>query len=137
MDRIAFNIIFRPSMDKTGLTCLHLACQECHFEVAQLLIKKGTDVKVANEDKETPLHLASYKGHFRMTQLLIEKGADVAGAGEYGKTPLHLASQQGHFEVSRLLIEKGKTHLLQLETNMDGRRCIWPMRKATTEQLNC
>ena len=101
-----------------GMTPLGFAARYDHWEIAELLIDNGADVRLAVpmlEGMWTPLHVAAWKGHNEVAELLIAKGADVNAKGRDGWTPLHEAAKrqmytssgQGHKEIAELLIAKG------------------------------
>jgi ankyrin repeat protein len=96
----------RQSFDRES-TPLHLASQEGHVKVAQVLVEHGADTAAHNTYGEVPLHVGSEGGHVDVARLLVERGADVAAQSRHGATPLHLASKEGHMDVARLLVEHG------------------------------
>jgi ankyrin repeat protein len=58
--------------------------------VEYLVEEKSADVKVANNNGDTPLHRAAYYGELDVVKYLVEeKGADVKAADKDGDTPLH------------------------------------------------
>ncbi len=73
--------------DDSGYTLLQTAItKKCNVEIVKILVENGADVKVKNNDGDTPLYGSWDLGVFR---LLIEKGADVNAKGFNGRTPLH------------------------------------------------
>ena len=57
------------------MTSLHWAIANGHTEVVNLLIEKGADIHVKDNDGDTPLHWASRDGLTEVVNLLKEKGA--------------------------------------------------------------
>lgn len=55
-----------------GLVPLHNACSYGHYEVAELLVKHGAVVNVADLWKFTPLHEAAAKGKYEICKLLLQ-----------------------------------------------------------------
>lgn len=47
--------------------------------MVRLLLEKGADVAVANNNGWTPLKSAANEGHLDVAQLLLEKGANING----------------------------------------------------------
>ena len=47
-----------------------------HTEIVKLLLDKGADPNIQNEDGETALMKASEEGHTEIVKLLLAKGAD-------------------------------------------------------------
>lgn len=72
---------------------LHNACSYGHYEVAELLVKHGAVVNVADLWKYTPLHEASAKGKYEICKLLLRHGADPSRKNKDGKTPLDLVKE--------------------------------------------
>ena len=108
------------------LAGLHLAGQNGHSHIVQLLLEAGTDVNIADDDYDeddvddiyghdyeyyynsrTALHLAAENGHYNVVKLLLEAGANKNAAVRGGSTALHLAALMGHPEVVELLLEAG------------------------------
>jgi ankyrin repeat protein len=51
------------------------ALENCHNELAQLLLDRGADPNYANSSKDTPLGYAAKRGDIQMMQQLFNKGA--------------------------------------------------------------
>lgn len=51
---------------------MHNACSYGHYEVAELLVKHGAVVNVADLWKFTPLHEAAAKGKYEICKLLLQ-----------------------------------------------------------------
>jgi ankyrin repeat protein len=85
--------------------------------IAQLLLERGADVSMSNDDNQTPLHLTSYFGKVEVVLVLLNAGANASATNAQGQTPLHLAlqcpyqgadySQGDGVGVARLLLEHG------------------------------
>lgn len=64
---------FTPVTHPTsGLVPLHNACSYGHYEVAELLVRHGASVNVADLWKFTPLHEAAAKGKYEICKLLLK-----------------------------------------------------------------
>ncbi len=72
-------------------TPLHEAAAQGHKEVAELLIAKGADVNVKDDDGSTPLHKAAGLGRKEIVELLIAEDADLNAKTYSGQTPLDRA----------------------------------------------
>ena len=82
-----------------GMTPLHWAVYGNNFDVAQLLVKGGANVKaVTRLDSSTPLLMAATNGNLQIMDLLIKAGADVNVASSLGTTPLMQAAASGNVE---------------------------------------
>ena len=61
------------SEDNDGMTPLHIACQNGHTKVAEILLANGTDVEHKNAHGCTPLNLATRGSHRETARLLLSK----------------------------------------------------------------
>src|SRR6266850_376569 len=110
------------------LTPLHLALQQGHLEVAQILVEHDADAAAQTKDGRSPVHLVSHEGHVELARLmLIKQGAIVETQTKDGETPLHLASQRGHVELARLLLE----HHANIEAQTKNGE--WPLYLASQQ----
>jgi ankyrin repeat protein len=96
--------------DKDGSTALHMAAQEGHKEVCELLINKISPeaIDIVDKDGSTALHMATQEGHKEVCELLINKMSQEAinVADSNDRTVLYVAAFLGHKEVCKLLINK-------------------------------
>ncbi|WAO96991.1 Hypothetical protein NCS54_01468900 [Fusarium falciforme] len=102
----AISLITEQNVNETsslGRSALGIACTNGSIDVVDVLLKKGADITVADNDGLTPLNAASANGHIEVVKLLLEKGADVTVADDGGRTPLNSASNNGHVGVVKLL----------------------------------
>ena len=98
-------------------TPLHIACRYSNAEVVKLLVEKGADVKIQNQEGNTPLHnVCSTIGSFgentkKVVELLVEKGADVNAQNYDRETPLYLLlldkPDELRITIALYLIDKG------------------------------
>ena len=61
------------SEDNDGMTPLHIACQNGHTKVIQILLARGADVDHRNVNRCTPLNLAVKAKHKETVRLLMSK----------------------------------------------------------------
>jgi ankyrin repeat protein len=90
-------------------TALHIAANEGHLEVCEVLIYEGemTNLEARTSMKRTPLHLASTRGHANVVKLLLREGVDIDAQDNENNTALHYASLHGHLKVAKNLLKKG------------------------------
>lgn len=80
------------SRTNNGITPLRLNAESHYYaDVAAVLLSKGADPNLADDDNRTPLNLAITKCHMATAELLISKGADVTTVDKLGMTALHRA----------------------------------------------
>jgi ankyrin repeat protein len=105
--------------DNTGLTPLHLACNDGYPVAARALLEAGADLSAINTDTEirlngglpicqpggrTPLHLAADRGQTDCVRLLltcVDIKTDMKDND--GNTPAQLAALSGYDDLAKLL----------------------------------
>ncbi|NOS69789.1 MAG: hypothetical protein HOP33_07655 [Verrucomicrobia bacterium] len=80
-------------LDKVKLTPLMYAART-NAVLAELLIKKGADVKVKGFMGGQALHSAAVKHNVEAMKVLLDNGADVNARDEGGATPAHFAANK-------------------------------------------
>ena len=107
-------------LDFFGPFSLEYALKNGRFEFLQLLIEKGADLYLCNNNDWTPINIAIAKAHFDLTKFLIENGSYV---NSYTKTPL-LENECRYItpEIVNLLIKRKE--FINFEDKKDGRAPI-------------
>jgi ankyrin repeat protein len=91
--------------DENGETYLQTAIDNDEEEIVELLIERGANVNVADEEGVTPLMRVE---SIEDARLLLEHGANVNATDNEGQTALHLlTSEPGRIEFATLLITRG------------------------------
>ena len=77
-----------------GITALHLASLDGHYDITKLLIAAGAEVEAVVKTGETPMDFATQEGHGRVAALLqaaaAKKGGRQAGAESDRQGQKHL-----------------------------------------------
>ena len=71
---------------QNGNVAIHIASQNGHFEVVDLLISRGCKLSPKNRGGNTPLHMATEYGFDNVVLLLRSKGADPQAKNDEGCT---------------------------------------------------
>ena len=83
------------------------ACEHCDPEVVGLIVQKGMDVNVRDDNRRTFLIKASIEGRDKIVQILLAAGADVNAKDEYEGAAIQWAARNGHAKVFKLLVDAG------------------------------
>ncbi|XP_042871998.1 ankyrin repeat and KH domain-containing protein 1-like isoform X1 [Penaeus japonicus] len=88
-----------------GMTPLHLASQNGHYETCDRLLAAGMNKDARNKVDKTPLHLAAMEGHMDIVSLLVKSGANINACDMLKMTALHWACDRGHTSIVGLLLK--------------------------------
>ncbi|CAM9339138.1 unnamed protein product, partial [Hapterophycus canaliculatus] len=88
-------------------TPLLIAAGEGHTRIVQVLLERGANPSVADDNGLTPLLIAAQQGHLPVTKMLVKAGENLEQLDPSDRTPLHIASITGKWEVVRELLEAG------------------------------
>ncbi|XP_068955651.1 transient receptor potential cation channel subfamily A member 1 [Petaurus breviceps papuanus] len=95
-------------LDVSGNTPLHWAVEKNEVENVRLLLSKGANPNICNNNLVAPLHLAIQSFYNEIVKVLIEHSStDVNLIGENGNTPLMLACSKDNSEALKLLVDNG------------------------------
>ena len=86
--------------DKYGQTPLHIAAENGHRDMAELLLNNGADVNAKANNYTRPLHIAAENGHRDMAELLLNNGADVNAKANGDNTPLHFVVKKANRDMA-------------------------------------
>ena len=78
------------------------------WQMAEVLIEKGADVRKINEHGHSPLMMAVMVGDLKMVKLLVEKGADPYEQNRHTVSAKSLAESQGHVSMVDYFEGNGK-----------------------------
>ncbi|XP_048251276.1 inversin-like [Haliotis rufescens] len=79
-----------------------------HREVAGLLVSKGADVSLVDEDGYNTLHFACLGGHLETVEFVLSLNVvDINSRGLKSRTPVMWAAMKGNSDVVKLLVSKG------------------------------
>ncbi|VDI26727.1 Hypothetical predicted protein [Mytilus galloprovincialis] len=87
------------------VTPLYIACSIGYTDVAYMLLVKGADVNICNQNHESSLFTAAEKGHLEIVKLLLEPNVNPNICNEDNESPLFIASLNGHVKVVEYLLQ--------------------------------
>lgn len=82
-------------------------------ELIGLLIQKGVNPELLNENGWSALHITAGRGHFPFVAALLKHGACPHQTTRSGLTALHMATLNNNLEVMKLLITQGSNPLVK------------------------
>lgn len=118
------------SRNRQGWTSSHLAAENGHFTMVQLLLDGQVDIDPISVSGTRPLMLAAAEGHWQTVKVLLDAGADVNARSVWG-TPLTNASLTGHGTTVKLLLERGAdVNARGLKRTISGTKLVTPLQAA-------
>jgi len=87
-----------------GLTPLHMAASEGHFNVISMLLGLNAAVETEDTQGKTPLLHAGENGHAEACKLLIEAKANAGTTSSEGETLMHVAARFGDPELIQQVV---------------------------------
>ena len=92
-----------------GMSCLHIAACQGHFNLCKILIEKHKfDLNITDEDGWAALHCSAQSGSYELVTCFAGVGADIHLETINGVNCLHIAANGGHLNLCKVLIEKHK-----------------------------
>ncbi len=101
------NLIKTKKLDMSLDNLLLESTRRNSKEIIKLLIKKGANIEVKDDENWTPLMCAAHFNSKEVVELLLEKGANIEAKDNEGETALIRAAYNDSKEVTKLLIKKG------------------------------
>ena len=101
-------LLHKNPENEQGVTPLHMAATNGHFDICRLLIANIlTEKNPRDNTGRTPLHAAAYKGYLDICKVLLFNTADKNPRDDNGATPLKLAYEfpAKHFHICQFIIE--------------------------------
>jgi uncharacterized protein len=99
--------IDRRANTKFRNTPLQVSLLTAQEEMASMLVARGADVRIEQDEGFTALHEAAQIGSEKLIALLLDAGADPNSRGQDGRTPLAMARKSGHSAAAKLLQSRG------------------------------
>ncbi|XP_071097462.1 serine/threonine-protein phosphatase 6 regulatory ankyrin repeat subunit A-like [Haliotis cracherodii] len=105
---ISHDIADIESRGQYGRTAVMVAAAEGKKKAFDLLVSKGCNLSVVDDDGDNILHSACLSDNVQIVDYLISHDiADIESRGQYGRTAVMKAAAKGHQKVFDLLVSKG------------------------------
>lgn len=117
-----------------GSTALAWAVYQDDSATADLLLKAGAKVTIADDYGESPLTLACANGNAAMVEKLLKAGADANTPRFYDETPLMIAAASGNPEVLHALIAHG-AKIDAVEARKGQNALMWAAAEGNSEAV--
>ncbi|XP_048247996.1 ankyrin repeat domain-containing protein 50-like isoform X1 [Haliotis rufescens] len=105
---LSLNVVDINSRGWGSRTPVMRAALRRHRDVVELLVSKGADVSLVDEDGDNTLHLACYRGHLETVKFVLSLNmVDIDARNNSGRTAADVARRMGHTPVLDLLVSHG------------------------------
>ena len=95
--------------DSKGYTPLLVSLEHGHVDVALILLNRGANTVLRNNNYMNSLHFAAMSNSVAVCSLLLERGMDINDKDVQGNTPLLVALNRGNIEVGMMLSQVPST----------------------------
>ncbi|XP_048258038.1 ankyrin repeat domain-containing protein 50-like [Haliotis rufescens] len=105
---LSLNVVDINSRGRWSLTPVMRAARNGHTDVLELLVSKGADVSLVDEDGYNILHWACIEGHLETVEFMLSLNVvDIDARNNDGETAADMARSWGHTRVANLLVSRG------------------------------
>ena len=94
-------------IDLSGASLLHIVSLNGQTEIIELLLDKGVNVNIKNDNGNTPLNLSAFNGETKTVNFLLTNGANPNLEDKQLNTPLHYAVFWGEEKAVEDLLKAG------------------------------
>lgn len=101
------NADFGIKSKEDGMTLLHAVCRDGHKEFAEMLINRGAEINLPDDEGRTAIHYAVMSGNAELVESLLKLGSDPNKLTKRKETPLHFAAKYSGLEEIKILVEHG------------------------------
>uniref|UniRef100_A0A7S3XYC5 Uncharacterized protein n=2 Tax=Heterosigma akashiwo TaxID=2829 RepID=A0A7S3XYC5_HETAK len=108
LQNVSREIIEKMNLQAGNETAIHRAARNGQDGQVSLLISKGANVNILDQNGNSPVHHACMGSHLNCVKILIDALADLTITNHAGLTPLDIASSQCNFQTGVKLIEENQ-----------------------------
>ncbi|XP_066215875.1 histone-lysine N-methyltransferase EHMT2 isoform X3 [Saccopteryx leptura] len=95
------------AQDSGGWTPIIWAAEHKHIEVIRMLLTRGADVTLTDNEENICLHWASFTGSAAIAEVLLNARCDLHAVNYHGDTPLHIAARESYHDCVLLFLSRG------------------------------
>ncbi|XP_077162715.1 histone-lysine N-methyltransferase EHMT1 isoform X6 [Paroedura picta] len=95
------------SQDDGGWTPMIWATEYKHVELVKLLLAKGSDINIRDNEENICLHWAAFSGCVDIAEILLAAKCDLHAVNIHGDSPLHIAARENRYECVVLFLSRG------------------------------
>uniref|UniRef100_F7BXJ6 [histone H3]-lysine(9) N-methyltransferase n=1 Tax=Monodelphis domestica TaxID=13616 RepID=F7BXJ6_MONDO len=95
------------AQDNGGWTPIIWAAEHKHIEVIRMLLTRGADVTLTDNEENICLHWASFTGSAAIAEVLLNARCDLHAVNYHGDTPLHIAARESYHDCVLLFLSRG------------------------------
>uniref|UniRef100_A0A8C0VTA0 Euchromatic histone lysine methyltransferase 1 n=1 Tax=Cyanistes caeruleus TaxID=156563 RepID=A0A8C0VTA0_CYACU len=96
-----------PAQDDGGWTPMIWATEYKHIELVKLLLAKGSDINIRDNEENICLHWAAFSGCVDIAEILLAAKCDLHAVNIHGDSPLHIAARENRYECVVLFLSRG------------------------------
>ncbi|MEZ0224136.1 MAG: ankyrin repeat domain-containing protein [Alphaproteobacteria bacterium] len=126
----------------SGMTALHGAAAQCHTDVIQWLLEKGSDINARDDKGRTPLMHAAGNGGKDHLQPLLDAGADIGAVDNDGHDAIWHTSDgfpqpqnADHIRRHARVLEEKKQREEEIRRQADIEGAAGEMRTGTAKSM--
>ncbi len=116
-----------------GWTALMIATRNADMDMVNILLSRGADPNLSNNDGKTALIIAVEEKIENMVRVLLDKGANVNAKDNDGRTALMWSSWWGKPDAMRILLGKGAD--VNAKSGDGGTALMWAAMHSDSESI--
>ncbi|XP_072406223.1 histone-lysine N-methyltransferase EHMT2-like isoform X2 [Chiloscyllium punctatum] len=95
------------TQDSGGWTPVIWAAEHKHIEIIKLLLGRGANVALKDNEENICLHWAAFAGSSDIAEVLLNARCDLHAVNMHGDTPLHIAARENFYDCVILFLSRG------------------------------
>uniref|UniRef100_G3T838 Euchromatic histone lysine methyltransferase 1 n=1 Tax=Loxodonta africana TaxID=9785 RepID=G3T838_LOXAF len=92
--------------DDGGWTPMIWATEYKHVDLVKLLLSKGSDINIRDNEENICLHWAAFSGCVDIAEILLAAKCDLHAVNIHGDSPLHIAARENRYDCVVLFLSR-------------------------------